>query len=132
MDLPFVPVTRQVVYQSKDGTSVTACLSHKKGIKRNGKNAALLYGYGGFNASQRPAYSTSNIVWLEMGGIHVMPNLRGGGEYGKEWHEAAVREKKQNTFDDFIAAAEALVLNKLTSSKKLAIIMLAKRSKFLL
>jgi prolyl oligopeptidase len=114
-------VTRQVVYQSKDGTSVTAFLSHKKGLKRNGKNAALLYGYGGFNASQRPAYSTSNIVWLEMGGVHVMPNLRGGGEYGKEWHEAAVREKKQNTFDDFIAAAEALVHNKLTSRKKLAI-----------
>ncbi|MHC5052080.1 MAG: prolyl oligopeptidase family serine peptidase, partial [Planctomycetota bacterium] len=114
-------VTRQVVYYSKDGTAVTAFLSHKKSLKRNGGNAALLYGYGGFSASQRPAYSTSNIVWLEMGGVHVMPNLRGGGEYGKEWHEAAVREKKQRTFDDFIAAAEALIHNKYTSRKKLAI-----------
>jgi prolyl oligopeptidase len=114
-------VTRQVAYQSKDGTSVTAFLSHKKGLERNGKNPALLYGYGGFGLSQRPAYSTSSIVWMEMGGVHVLANLRGGGEQGKEWHEGGIREKKQNTFDDFIAAAEALILNKYTSKGKLAI-----------
>jgi prolyl oligopeptidase len=115
-------VTRQVVYQSKDGTAVTMFISHRKGLKRNGKNAALLYGYGGFNASQRPRYSTSSIVWMEMGGVHAIANLRGGGEQGKAWHEGGVREKKQNVFDDFIAAAEALVYNKYTSRKKLAII----------
>ncbi len=113
--------TRQVVYHSKDGTAVTAFLSHKKSLKRNGKNATLLYGYGGFNNSMRPRFSTSRIVWMEMGGVHVMPNLRGGGEYGKQWHEAAVREKKQKTFDDFIAAAEALILNRYMSKRKLAI-----------
>jgi prolyl oligopeptidase len=115
-------VTKQVVYQSKDGTAVTAFLSHKKRLKRNGKHPALLYGYGGFGISQRPRYSTGTIVWLEMGGVHAIPNLRGGGEQGKAWHEAAVREKKQNTFDDFIAAAEALVYNKYTSKGRLAII----------
>jgi prolyl oligopeptidase len=114
-------VTRQVVYHSKDGTRVTAFLSHKKSLERNGKSAALLAGYGGFGISMRPRYSTGRIVWLEMGGVYVIPNLRGGGEQGKAWHEAAVREKKQNTFDDFIAAAEALVYNKYTSKGKIAI-----------
>jgi prolyl oligopeptidase len=94
---------------------------HKKGLKLNGQNPALLYGYGGFNISLTPGFSVSRLVWMEMGGVFAMPSLRGGGEYGEEWHEAGTKLKKQNVFDDFIAAAEFLLKNKYTSPKKLAI-----------
>ncbi len=113
--------TRQVFYASKDGTKIPMFLVHRKGLKLDGKNPTLLYGYGGFNISLTPSYSSSRVAWLEMGGVFAMPNLRGGGEYGMAWYEAGRLGKKQNVFDDFIAAAEWLVANKVTSTPKLAI-----------
>lgn len=113
--------TRQVFYESKDGTRIPMFITHKRGIKLDGSNPTLLYAYGGFNISLTPGFSVSNLVWLERGGVYAVPNLRGGGEYGREWHEAGMQEKKQNVFDDFIAAAEWLIDNKYTSTEKLAI-----------
>lgn len=113
--------TQQVFYASKDGTAVPMFITHKKGLVLDGNNPTLLYAYGGFNASLSPYFSVSNLVWMEMGGVYVVPNLRGGGEYGEEWHEAGMKLNKQNVFDDFIAAAEWLIAKKYTSSHKLAI-----------
>jgi len=111
----------QVFYRSKDGTRVPMFLAHKKGIELDGSNPTLLYGYGGFNISLTPSFSVSRLVWMEMGGVFAMPNLRGGGEYGQRWHEAGTLTRKQNVFDDFIAAAEWLIDNGYTSREKLAI-----------
>ncbi|HEX9250140.1 MAG TPA: prolyl oligopeptidase family serine peptidase [Gemmatimonadaceae bacterium] len=113
--------TRQIFYTSKDGTRVPMFITSKKGIHLDGTNPTLLYAYGGFNISITPAFSAANVAWLEMGGIYAVPNLRGGGEYGKEWHEGGMLAKKQNVFDDFIAAAEYLIREKYTSTPKLAI-----------
>lgn len=113
--------TKQVFYHSKDGTKVPMFIVHKKGLKLDGSNPTLLYGYGGFNINMTPGFSVSRAVWLEMGGVFAMPNLRGGGEYGREWHQAGIKLGKQNVFDDFIAAAEWLITNKYTTSAKLAI-----------
>jgi prolyl oligopeptidase len=113
--------TRQVFYKSKDGTRVPMFITSKKGLKLNGQNPTLLYGYGGFSVSLTPAFSISNLVWMEMGGVYAQPNLRGGAEYGEEWHLAGTKSSKQNVFDDFIAAAEWLIANKYTSTPKLAI-----------
>uniref|UniRef100_UPI000BBCB08E prolyl oligopeptidase family serine peptidase n=1 Tax=Calothrix sp. NIES-2100 TaxID=1954172 RepID=UPI000BBCB08E len=113
--------TKQIFYQSKDGTKVPMFITHKKGIKLDGNNPTYLWGYGGFNASMTPTFSVSLLVWMEMGGVYAAPNLRGGGEYGEEWHQAGMKSKKQNVFDDFIAAAEWLIANKYTKSAKLAI-----------
>ena len=113
--------TKQVFYNSKDGTRVPMFLTYKKGLKLDGQNPTLLYAYGGFDISLTPFFSVSNLVWLEMGGVYAQPNLRGGGEYGEEWHLAGTKAKKQNVFDDFIAAAEWLIANKYTSTPKLAI-----------
>ncbi|MFN6517546.1 MAG: prolyl oligopeptidase family serine peptidase [Nostoc sp. CreGUA01] len=113
--------TKQVFYHSKDGTRVPMFITHKKGIKLDGNNPTYLYAYGGFNASMTPGFSVSLLVWMEMGGVYAMPNLRGGGEYGEEWHQGGMKEKKQNVFDDFIAAAEWLIANKYTKTDKLAI-----------
>ncbi len=114
--------TKQVFYASKDGTRVPMFLTYKKGIKLDGQNPTLLYAYGGFDISLTPAFSVPNVVWLEMGGLYAQPNLRGGGEYGEEWHQAGTKLKKQNVFDDFISAAEWLIANKYTSTPKLAIL----------
>ncbi len=113
--------TEQVFYASKDGTRVPMFISYKKGLKKDGTAPTYLYGYGGFNISLTPAFSVSNLVWMEMGGVFAVPNLRGGGEYGEEWHKAGTKAQKQNVFDDFIAAAEWLITNNYTQSSKLAI-----------
>ncbi|MDT0558131.1 prolyl oligopeptidase family serine peptidase [Ichthyenterobacterium sp. W332] len=113
--------SKQVFYTSKDGTKVPMIITHKKGIELNGKNPTILYGYGGFNISLNPSFSIANSVWMEQGGVYAVPNLRGGGEYGKEWHKAGTQLQKQNVFDDFIAAAEYLISENYTSPKFLAI-----------
>ena len=113
--------SKQVFYASKDGTQIPMIITYKKGIQLNGKNPTLLYGYGGFNVSLTPAFSTATVVLLEQGGIYAVPNLRGGGEYGEKWHIAGTKMHKQNVFDDFIAAAEYLISNKYTSKDYLAI-----------
>ena len=112
---------RQIFATSRDGTKIPMFIVSKKNLKLDGNNPTLLYAYGGFNISLRPSYSPATIAWLDLGGIYVMANLRGGGEYGEEWHEAGMKLKKQNVFDDFIACAEHLISNKFTSSKKLSI-----------
>ena len=113
--------TSQVFYSSKDGTRVPMFITHRKGLELDGTNPALLYAYGGFDISLSPNFSIGRVAWLEMGGVFAMPNLRGGGEYGREWHEAGMKEKKQNVFNDFIAAAEWLIDQGYTSRAKLAI-----------
>jgi prolyl oligopeptidase len=113
--------TKQVFYTSKDGTSVPMFLVYKRGLKLDGQNPTLLYGYGGFNISLTPGFSVSRAAWLEMGGVYALANLRGGGEYGEDWHQSGTKLRKQNVFDDFIAAAEWLVANHYTSPRKLAI-----------
>jgi prolyl oligopeptidase len=113
--------TKQVFYTSKDGTRVPMFVTHKKGLVLDGSHPAYLYGYGGFNISLTPSFSVAVLVWLEMGGVYAVPNLRGGGEYGEEWHQAGMHEKKQNVFDDFIAAAEYLIAQGYTAPAKLAI-----------
>ncbi|MBJ05280.1 MAG: S9 family peptidase [Flavobacteriales bacterium] len=114
-------ITEQYFFNSKDGTKIPISIMYKKGIKLDGKNPTILYGYGGFNISLKPGFKVTNAVWLEQGGIYAVANLRGGGEYGKEWHDAGTKTKKQNVFDDFISAAEFLIDNKYTNSKYLAI-----------
>lgn len=113
--------SEQVFYTSKDGTKIPMIITYKKGTKRNGKNPTILYGYGGFNISLTPSFSIANAVWMENGGIYAVANIRGGGEYGKKWHDAGTQLQKQNVFDDFIAAAEYLVQKKYTSTNFLAI-----------
>jgi prolyl oligopeptidase len=123
-DVDFKPenyVSNQVFFASKDSTKIPMIITHKKGLKLNGKNPTILYGYGGFNISLTPAFSIANAVWMEQGGVYAVPNLRGGGEYGKKWHKAGTQMQKQNVFDDFIAAAEYLIENKYTSSDYLAV-----------
>lgn len=112
---------KQVFYKSKDGTQVPMFIVHKKGIKLDGSNPTLLYGYGGFNVSNTPWFSTSRTVWMDMGGVWCLANIRGGGEYGKDWHHAALKTKRQNAYDDFIAAAEYLIDSKYCTPKTLAI-----------
>jgi prolyl oligopeptidase len=118
---PSLYETRQVFYKSKDGTQVPMFITAKKGVQLDGNNPTLLYAYGGFNVSSTPSFSPANAAWLDMGGIYALANLRGGGEYGKAWHEGGMLAKKQNVFDDFIAAAEYLIKEKYTSTPKLAI-----------
>ncbi len=114
-------VSKQVFYTSKDGTKIPMMITHKKGLKLDGKNPTILYAYGGFNISLMPSFNIANAVWMENGGIYAVANLRGGGEYGKKWHDAGTKMQKQNVFDDFIAAAEYLIAQKYTSSNFLAI-----------
>ncbi len=124
VDAPFDPASievKQVWYPSKDGTRVSMFIVHRKGLRLDGRNPALLYGYGGFNISLTPAFDARRIPWLEAGGVLAVPNLRGGGEYGQEWHEAGMLAHKQNVFDDFIAAAEHLIAERYTSAERLAI-----------
>ena len=118
---PSIYESKQVFYESKDSTKVPMIITYKKGVKLNGKNPTILYGYGGFNISLTPSFRIPNAVWMEQGGIYAVPNLRGGGEYGKAWHKAGTKLQKQNVFDDFIAAAEYLIAEKYTSSEYLAI-----------
>ena len=113
--------SKQVFYKSKDGTKIPMIITYKKGTELDGKNPTILYGYGGFNISQTPGFRVTNAVWLEQGGIYAVPNIRGGGEYGRKWHNAGIQTKKQNVFDDFISAAEYLIKNNYTSSEFLAI-----------
>ena len=113
--------SEQIFYESKDGTKIPMIITYKKGTQLNGKNPTILYGYGGFDVSLTPGFSTAMSVWLEQGGVYAVPNLRGGGEYGKAWHDAGTKLKKQNVFDDFIAAAEYLIDNDYTSSDYLAV-----------
>ena len=113
--------SKQIFFTSKDGTKVPMIITHKKGLKKHGKNPTILYGYGGFNISLTPNFSIPNAIWMEQGGVYAVPNLRGGGEYGKKWHKAGIQMNKQNVFDDFIAAAEYLIENNYTSSDFLAI-----------
>ncbi|MDB9828452.1 prolyl oligopeptidase family serine peptidase [Flavobacteriaceae bacterium] len=113
--------SKQVFYTSKDGTKVPMIITHKKGMVLDGTNPTILYGYGGFNISLTPSFSITNAVWMEQGGVYAVANLRGGGEYGKKWHDAGTKLQKQNVFDDFIAAAEYLIAEKYTSSDYLAI-----------
>ena len=113
--------TKQIFYTSKDGTRVPMFITHRKGIKLDGTNPTLLYGYGGFDISLTPGFSVASLVWMEMGGVYAVANLRGGGEYGEDWHQAGMKLHKQTVFDDFIAAAEWLVANHYTQPKKLAI-----------
>jgi len=123
-ELKFDPedyVEKQVTYKSKDGTPVSMFLVHKKGLELNGNNPTYLYGYGGFNISLTPSFSSSRLILLENGGVFAMPNLRGGGEYGEEWHKAGMLLNKQNVFDDFMAAADYLIDEQYTKSEKLAI-----------
>jgi len=113
--------SKQVFYTSKDGTEVPMIITYKKGTELDGSNPTILYGYGGFNISLTPSFSIANAAWLEMGGVYAVANLRGGGEYGKDWHKAGTKMQKQNVFDDFIAAAEYLIDEKYTSSERLAV-----------
>lgn len=113
--------SKQIFYTSKDGTKIPMIITYKKGLKLDGKNPTILYGYGGFNVSLTPSFSIANAVWLENGGVYAVANLRGGGEYGKKWHDAGTKLQKQNVFDDFIAAGEYLIAQKYTSSDFLAI-----------
>ena len=115
-------LTEQIFYSSRDGTRIPMFIVHKKGLELNGNNPAYLTGYGGFNISITPAFSASYLTWIEKGGVCAVPNLRGGGEYGREWHEAGMREHKQNVFDDFVAAAQSLIELKFTSAGKIAMI----------
>ena len=113
--------TKQIFYRSKDGTRVPMFITHRRGLKLDGANPTLLYGYGGFDISLTPGFEIPALVWMEMGGVYAVPNLRGGGEYGAPWHLAGTKAHKQNVFDDFIAAADWLIANKYTSPAKLAI-----------
>jgi len=114
-------VTKQVFYPSKDGTKVSMFITHRKGIKLDGNNPVILSGYGGFNISLTPGFGVSLLIWMESGGVYAVANLRGGGEYGEEWHKAGMKEKKQNVFHDFISAAEWLIQNKYTKPEKLSV-----------
>jgi prolyl oligopeptidase len=118
---PALYTVRQVFYHSKDGTRVPMFLAHKKGIKLDGSNPTILYGYGGFNIPLTPGFSVSRLAWMELGGVFVMANLRGGGEYGEAWHQGGTKLNKQNVFDDFVAAAEWLIEHKVTRPDRLAI-----------
>lgn len=123
-DIDFNPddyTTEQVFYESKDGTKIPMFITYKKNLEMDGSNPTYLYGYGGFNISLQPGFNVARLIWLENGGIYAQPNIRGGGEYGERWHNAGIRMKKQNVFDDFIAAGEYLIENDYTSSEKLAI-----------
>ena len=114
-------VSKQIFYESKDGTRVPMTITHKKDLILNGKNPTILYGYGGFNISRTPGFSVTNAIWMDMGGVYAVPNIRGGGEYGKQWHNSGTKLNKQNVFDDFIAAAEYLISEEYTSSNYLAL-----------
>ncbi|MDI6402852.1 prolyl oligopeptidase family serine peptidase, partial [Balneolaceae bacterium ANBcel3] len=123
-DLDFDPesfITEQVFYESKDGTKIPMFITYKKGVERDGSNPLWLYAYGGFNVSLRPSFAISRLHWLQKGGIYAQPNIRGGGEYGERWHHAGIKLKKQNVFDDFIAAAEYLIDQEYTNNERLVI-----------